>query len=170
MSQPKLTVTSDFTEKFNETIKRFKSDAVLVGIPSDDNEREDEEGSFGNAAILALNHFGSEDGHIPPRPVLTIGIRKAQADIAEQFKKCAQNVLSKGMDALTTYYERAGIIAANSVKKVINDQTDIKKPADSTLAARKYLTASGFKGTKALVVTGQMRNHITSVVKSLWGR
>jgi hypothetical protein len=163
-----LTVTSDFTKQFNEAISRFKKDSVLIGIPASETERDDDE--IGNAAILALNHFGSEEAHIPPRPVLTIGIRNAQDKIAEQFKLCAQSVLKKGPQALTTYYERAGIIASNACKKVINDQDGIKPPSDATLRARKYLTKSGFTGKKALVVTGQMRNAITYVVQSIWGR
>jgi len=119
---------------------------------------------------LALNHFGSEELHIPPRPVLTIGIRKAQNGIAEAFKNAARNALSNGVDALNTYYNRAGTIAANSCKQVINGQIEIKPPAESTLRARKYLTKSGFKGTKSLLVTGQLRNAITYVVQSVWGR
>lgn len=173
-AQPYMKVTADFTKDFNETISRFKKDAVLVGIPSQDNSREDESDSgsdeIGNAAILAINHFGSEEAHIPPRPVLTIGIKNAQESIALQFKTAAQQALSKGVSALETYYNRAGQIAANSCKQVINQQDGIKEPADSTIKARKYLTKSGFKGTKALLVTGQMRNAITYIVQSVWGK
>ena len=175
-AKPSLTVTSDFTGKFNETIARFKKDAVLVGIPQEDNSREanpDDNGAdpeIGNAAILAINHFGSDEAHIPPRPVLTIGIRKAQEQIAAQFKNAAKEALRRGPEALTTYYNRVGTIASNACKKVINDQEGLKPPADSTLKARKYLTKSGFKGLKALLVTGQLRNSITYVVQSIWGR
>jgi hypothetical protein len=169
MSQPYLKVTTDFTEKFNDIIKRFKNDAVLVGIPSSKSAREDDS-EITNAAILAINHFGSPANHIPPRPVMTIGIKNAQDKIAEEFKKAAQATLTKGTAALEIYYERAGIIASTSVKKVINDQEGIQGPSDATLKAREYLTKAGFKGTKSLVVTGQMRNAITYVVKSIWGR
>jgi hypothetical protein len=170
-----LTVTSDFTKTFNETISRFKKDAVLVGIPQEDNEREKktkgtESETIGNAAILAINHFGSEKAHIPPRPVLTTGIRNAQKAIAEEFRKAAKGALSKGSAALETYYERVGTIASNSCKKVINDQEGLKEPSEATLKARKYITQSGFKGEKALLVTGQLRNAITYVVQSIWGR
>jgi hypothetical protein len=169
-AQPYMKVTSDFTKEFNETVSRFKKDSVLVGIPQEENSRKDEEHQVGNAAILAINHFGSEEAHIPPRPVLTIGIRNAQDQISEEFKKAAQQALTKGASALSNYYERAGTVAANSCKKVINDQDGIKKPAESTLKARRYLTKTGFKGTKALLVTGQLRNAITYVVRSIWGR
>lgn len=167
MSKPTLKVT-DRTKEFNEVIARFKNDAVLVGIPEDKTDRK-EVGPINNATLLALNHFGSENIGIPPRQPLTTGIRNAQPAIAEQFKIAAQSILKDGPKAITKYYERAGSIAASSVKKVINDQEGIQAPAASTLKARQYLTKAGFSGTKALIVTGQMRNAITHVVKSAWG-
>lgn len=160
MSKPTLTVTNDFTKEFNAIIKKFRKDEVLVGIPEEDDTREDDDAMIGNAALLAINEFGSPMNNIPPRPVMAIGIRNAQEEIALQFKLCVQSVLSKGFEALDIYYNRAGLIASNSVKKAINSQEGIDGPADSTLAARKR---AGFKGTKALIVTGQMRNAITYV-------
>lgn len=169
MKKPSLTIKKDFTDNINKTVATLKNSKVLVGIPSEDNARRTEEdrkeSPFGNAAILAINHFGSESGHIPPRPVLTIGIRNSKAAVAEQFKKAATAALEGGSNAANVYYERAGTIAANACKKVINDQDGIQAPAESTIKARKYLTKSGFKGEKALLVTGQVRNAITYVVK-----
>lgn len=164
MSEPTLNYT-DFTDRFMKAIESFKKDAVLVGIPETENNR-DNAGPIGNAALLAINNFGSPANNIPARPVMQIGIKNAQEAIAAQFKVAAQTVLSKGPSALQTYYERAGIIASQSIKKVINDQEGIDPPAEATLKARKYITKTGFKGTKALVVTGQMRNAITYVVKT----
>jgi len=166
MKGPTLEVTSDFTSQFNEAIKRFRNDAVLVGIPASDSTR-DEDG-ITNAALLAINVFGSPANNIPARDVMGQGIRNAQEAVALQFKKCAQEVLTKGPEALHVYYERAGIIASNSVKKAINDQDwpqtgNNEGPSKSTLASRK---SRGFKGTKSLIVTGQLRNSITYVVKS----
>lgn len=161
-----MKVTSDFTKDFNSIVKKFKHDAVLVGIPADDTERDTEDGEtpmITNAALLAINNFGSPANNIPARPVMEIGIRNAQEAIAAQFKKAAVDALSKGFAAVVTYYERAGIIAANSVKKAINDQEGFDPPAESTLKSRE---SKGFKGTKSLVVTGQMRNAITSVINT----
>lgn len=160
--KPSMQVTSDFTQKFNDTVKKFKRDTVLVGIPAAETKREDEDAQINNAALLALNNFGSPIQNIPPRPVMAIGIKNAQIEIAEQFKLAAVNALSKGLSALSTYYNRAGIIASTAIKKAINSQEGIAEPAASTLATRK---AEGFKGTKALIVSGQMRNSITYVVK-----
>lgn len=166
MSQPKLTVTADFTDNFNEIVKKFKRDAVVVGIPSVDSGRKDEGSDnpepINNAALLAINEFGSPLNNIPPRPVMAIGIRNAQDQIAEELKKATQQAFKRGLSALSVYYNRAGLIASNSIKKAINAQDDIEPPSEATLAARQ---AAGFKGTKALIVTGQMRNAITYVVK-----
>ena len=168
MSKPTLKVTSDFTDKFNRTVAKFKNDAVLIGIPEADTNRKkaskDESGDaeITNAAILAINEFGSPLNNIPARPVMAIGIRMAAGEIAAQFRLAAVNALKQGFQALDTYYNRAGLIASNSVKKTINDQEGIDEPAESTIAARR---ARGFKGVKALIVTGQMRNAITYVVK-----
>jgi len=162
MKKPTLTVTSDFTEDFNKIIKRFKNDTVLVGIPESESSREKEDTDITNAALLAINNFGSPQNNIPARPVMEIGIRKAQTEIAEIFKNGAIKALSEGLSALPILYERAGIVASTSIKKVINSQEGIEAPAASTLDARE---ARGFKGTKALIVTGQMRNAITYVVK-----
>lgn len=156
-----LTVTKDFTKEFNETIAKFKRDAVLVGIPEEEAGRKTDE-LINNATLLAINNFGSPVNNIPPRPVMAIGIKKAQDEIAEQFKLAVQKSFSEGIDALPIYYNRAGIIASNSIKKVINAQEGIEPPSESTLVARK---AAGFTGKKALIVTGQMRNAITYVVK-----
>lgn len=162
MSKPSLKVTADFTEDFNKIIKSFKGDNVLVGIPANDTERSDDDTTITNAALLAINEFGSPINNIPARPVMAIGIRNAKDQIAEEYKKAMQNALQKGMSALSVFYNRAGIIASNSVKKAINSQEGIDEPSEATLAARER---AGFKGTKALIVTGQMRNAITYVVK-----
>lgn len=169
--KPYFKVTSDFTKQFNDAVKKFRHDKVLVGIPEDDDARKEDSGDdqIGNAALLAITNFGSTLNNIPPWPVMAIGIRSAQDQIAEQFKICAQRVLSAAVhgtggafDALDTYYNRAGIIASTSIKKTINAQEDAPPLSERTLAARK---AEGFKGESRGIRTGQMRNAITYVVR-----
>ena len=165
MSKPTMT-TKDNSDEINTWIKSLQKGEVLVGIPSSDSDRQPvngEDPEINNAGILFINEYGSEDGKIPASRPMATGIKNAQEAIAEEFKKCAQAVLTKGPAALSLYYERVGSIASNSVKKVINDQQGFEPPADSTLAAR---AAEGFKGKKRLIVTGQMRNAITYVVKA----
>lgn len=158
--KPTLEVTEDFTNQFMKVIAKFRKDAVLVGIPEEDNSRN--QGQIGNAALLAINNFGSPANNIPARPVMEIGIRKAQDEIAAEFRAAAVKALSGGAPAVSAAYTRAGIVASTSIKKVINEQEGFVGPAPATLRARE---ARGFKGTSALIVTGQMRNAITYVVK-----
>lgn len=163
--KPTLTVTKDFTKNFNAVIERFKYDRVLVGIPEEDTPRHDENGDeqINNATLLAIANFGSPAQNIPPWPIMALGIRNAKAEIWEQYKLSAQSALSKGLAALDTYYQRVGLIASTSIKKVINAQQDVPpdKPAEATLEARKLRK---FKGTKYWLVTGQLRNAITYVI------
>ncbi len=161
MSKPTLKVTADFTEDFKKIVESFKHDKVLVGIPQDENARS-EEGPIGNAAILFINNFGSPANNIPPRPVMEIGIHGAQEKIAEEFKKCAKASITKGLPALDIYYERVGTIASNSIKRAITSQIGIAPPSEGTLKAR---ARNGNSSQKSLLVTGQLRNAITYVVK-----
>lgn len=160
MSAPTLTVTTDITKQVNEIVDRFKYDGVLVGIPGEDTDRKDSD-EVTNAFLLAVAEIGSPVNNIPARRPLSTGIRLAKDKIAEEFKKAAQAAFTQGVSAIRKYYERAGTIASNSVKQVINQQIDMDPPSEATLARRK---SEGFKGTKALIVTGQMRNAITYVV------
>lgn len=157
---PSLNI-EDNTEDFMKLIDSFKNDNVLVGIPAEKTSRGGDE-PINNAGILFINEFGSPANNIPPRPVMTIGIWAAQDQIAEEFKNALQEAFKSGRSAVNSHYNRAGMIAANSVKRVINDQIGIDEPNKSTIKARK---AKGFNGTKSLVVTGQLRNSITWVVK-----
>ena len=163
MSKPTLKV-EDFSKEFAKVIAKFRYDRVLVGIPEEENPRDSQEkgAPIGNAALLAINNFGSPANNIPARPVMQIGIERSQDEIAAQFRAAAVKALSGNVGAVSSAYQRAGIIASNGVKKAINDQIGIDPPSDATLKSRE---ARGFKGTKALIVTGQMRNAITYVVK-----
>lgn len=168
MSKPFMKV-SDFTKAFMNNLKALQDLETLVGIPSAETERKPEKGESSeitNAALLFINEFGSPAQNIPARPVMKIGIKNAQDSIGLEFKKAAQTVLSKGPSAVERYYERAGIIASNSVKKVINDQEGIEHISFATALNR---LRKGFKGDKALIVTGQMRNAITYVVRNKKG-
>ena len=158
-------VIKDITDSINNIIKLLKDDQVLVGIPQDTSERKEDEGEspINNATILAINEFGSPSNNIPPRPVMAIGIRNAQDQIANQMKVAAKSLLEADSGKATQAYERMGLIASNSVKKAINAQEGFEGPSEATLAARER---AGFKGTKSLIVTGQLRNSITYVVNT----
>lgn len=163
MSKPTFKITSDFTENFNAIINVFKQKETLVGIPEQKGERKDN-APINNAALLYLNEYGSPLQHIPPRPVMSIGLKSVKDEIAELFRQAAiQALTSSDKNAMDIYYKRAGFIGSSAVKMAIDNQLGIDPPAEATLKTRK---SQGFKGTKALVVSGQMRNSITYVVSN----
>lgn len=161
MSEPTLEVTEDRTDELKRIIDSFRKDTVLIGIPSEDSQRKGKQ-AINNATLMFINEFGSPGQNIPARTPMATGIKLAQPAISEEYKKALVAAFSKGFGALTTYYNRIGTIASNSVKAVINQQTDMQALSESTLMSRE---AKGFSGTKALIVTGQLRNSITYVVK-----
>jgi len=99
--------------------------------------------------------------NIPARHPMATGIKNAQEPIAQLFASAVRGSWKKGLANLSIYYNRVGITASNSIKKVINSQENMDPPADATLARRRWM---GFKGEKALIVTGQLRNSVTYVV------
>ena len=164
MSKPYLSV-NDFTKDFFAAIKTLKEKQTLVGIPSKTSDRKPEPGEapepINNAALLYINEFGSPTQNIPARHPMKTGIKIAQDALADEFRKCAKAAFTHGEAALDQYYERIGIIGSQSVKYVIYTQQDMDPISDATSRSRQ---SRGFKGEKALIVTGQMRNAITYVV------
>jgi len=154
-------VVYDGLEKFKEAMKALSSIDVLVGIPEQKTERNDEENTpITNAAIGYINENGSDLNNIPPRPHLVPGVQKVSKEVADEFKKAAQKAFSNP-GAVLQHYTRAGIIASNSVKEVIQSQDGFQEISDATKQAREN---NNFKGDKALIVTGQYRNAITYVI------
>lgn len=161
--KPFMRVTKDFTKGLTAAINDLQDLETLVGIPANKASRKEADGEINNAALLYINNFGSPKQNIPARPVMDIGIAKTLSQTTEELKSAALKALEFKGGQLEVYYERIGIIASNSVKQVINDQEGIEPISFSTELARKR---RGFMGEKALVVTGQMRNAITYVVRS----
>ena len=154
-----LKVVYDGLEKFKEALKLLSSTNVLIGIPEQKSERE-EDTPITNAAIGYINENGSDLNNIPPRPHLVPGIKKVQTEITEEFKKAALKAFSNP-GAVVQHFTRAGIIASNSVKKIITSQDGFEEISEATKKAREN---NNFKGEKALIVTGQYRNAITYVI------
>jgi hypothetical protein len=163
MKAGELKVTFDGMKKFQDAMKALAVTDVYVGIPQEvSDQRQDEEGEefMNNATIGYINENGSDLAGIPPRPHLVPGIKKVEKEIAAEFKQAAQKAFSNP-SAVLAHYNRAGIIAVNSVKKIITDQDGFTPLSETTLERRKE---QGFKGDKALIRTGQYRNAITYTV------
>lgn len=134
---------------------------VLVGIPSTATARKEKGEAADNAMLGYIHEFGAPAANIPARPFLVPGVAAAADKINERFRKAAEAALTRDPGGVARNMVGAGMAAAASVKSLINDGI---APAlsERTLAARQ---AKGYKGTKPLVRTGQLRNSITYVMR-----
>lgn len=140
---------------------------VLVGVPAEKGARpKDENGEYQpgmtNAALAYIHDKGSPAANIPARPFMGPGINEAMPAIIEKQKEGAKLVLQGDESAITRMHNSTGMLAQNSIRKVITDGEGFEGLSEKTLAARKR---RGRKGTKPLIDTSQMRKSITYVVR-----
>lgn len=164
----KVTVVHDFSPRILDAIRQLRSKELLVGVPEEKNNRkpdENESSEISNAAIMFIAENGSPANNIPARPVMTIGINAAQPRVVAEFKKGAQAIMDGNEGTIEKILTRVGMIASGEIKRVINNQIGIEAPAKSTIERRLARKPTPFLGTKALIVTGQLRNSVTFVIK-----
>lgn len=150
----------DDVAKIMRDIKKLTELDVLVGIPSDKTDRED--GSPMNNAILGYIHeYGAPAAGIPARPFLIPGVQNAQPKVIKHLEAAAKAALEQKPDDVDVFLHRAGGVATNEAKAVINAgvKPDLK---DATLAARRR---RGRTGEVPLIDIGKLRNSITYVVR-----
>lgn len=153
-----LKVTIDKVAGVLKNIKQIENARVLVGIPKEENARSDD--PIGNAGIGYVQEFGSPAQNIPARPFLIPGVKAVQDECIGMLEEAAKEVLDDGK--MTAALTKAGIIAQNSVKATITKGEGFAPLSEYTINERKK---KGFKGTKPLIRTGQLRNSITYIVK-----
>ncbi|EKQ5674234.1 hypothetical protein P5Z46_002217 [Escherichia coli] len=184
-----VTTRVDNAQDILDALRSLTKKDVLVGIPSEDSEREDV--PFGNAGIGYVNEYGSPAQNIPPRPHLIPGVKSVEEQTVPQLKAAAQAALDGNAAGAERALNRAGTLAANGVRRYMTI-TGFTPLADSTVEAR---ARRGRKGAKAelarrsadgklnainpdsgqlisnenvrpLIDTGQYRRAITHVVRN----
>lgn len=152
-------ITKDNTKNFLANIEALASKRVYVGIPGEKSNRS---GPINNAQIGYISEHGSPVNNVPARPHLVPGIQAAMPEIVKELRVSAKAAM-KLPGTADARLERAGIKAVISVKQKITSQEGFPELKDGTLKAR---ARKGFKGTKALIETGQYLNAINYVVRN----
>lgn len=152
-------IIKDNLKSLLKNIESMSKKSVLIGIPSDKTIRPEVPQT--NAELGYLHEHGSPARNIPARPFLIPGVKAANENTTKILKEYAGKAL-QDYKAIDNGLNAAGLFAQNSVKKYIIAQTNFTPLSAATIAQRK---AKGFKGTKALIRTGQLLNSITYVVK-----
>lgn len=138
-----VTTRVDNAQAILDALRSLTKKDVLVGIPSEDSEREDV--PFGNAGIGYVNEYGSPAQNIPPRPHLIPGVKSVEEQTVPQLKAAAQAALDGNAAGEERALNRAGTLAANGVRRYMTI-TGFTPLADSTVEAR---ARRGRKGAKA---------------------
>lgn len=138
-------------EKLAELMPDEKVGAT-IGIHEDKTVRQAKEGEkepLNNAEIGAILHYGTkdEDGHIPPRPFLDVGV-EAGTDV---YKRTIEREVGKG-ENMTDVMDKVAAKAAASVKKYMRD---LREPPNAISTIKKK------KSSNPLIDSGQLRSSIT---------
>ncbi|EGO4098269.1 hypothetical protein ITZ39_003287 [Escherichia coli] len=110
-----VTTRVDNAQAILDALRSITKKDVLVGIPSEDSERDDV--PFGNAGIGYVNEYGSPAQNIPPRPHLVPGVKSVEEQTVPQLKAAAQAALDGNAAGAERALNRAGTLAANGVRR-----------------------------------------------------
>jgi hypothetical protein len=180
-------ITKDNVSKIFKSMADLVGKAVYVGIPESENPRG-EDAEINNAALGYIHEFGDPKTNIPARPFLIPGVQNVEKQAIAELKKSTEAALSGDQKGSDQGMNRAGIIASNEVKRVIN--SNIPPPLKPDTVRKRYRsrgtkgrrdnenlylsliakgidpgTAQDQAGIVALIDTGQLRNSITYVVR-----
>ena len=170
-------VQNSLSKLLGNVNKLARNNEVLVGVPRDESARQTNE--MNNATLAYIHDKGSPAANIPARPFMDPGIKDVQDKIAKQLAQGAKGLLVQNdASVINTSLNRAGLIAQNSIKRVINNGIAPalalstlqararrgRKGAKTEIASREAGNEATLTNAKPLVDTGQLRNSITYVV------
>lgn len=155
-------VLTDRSADFLKAMRKLTASQLLIGIPAEESARKNEDTPMDNATLGFIHEYGSPAANIPARPVLIPGVEKVSKECAEIIANGAGDALTQGVAALEKAFVKAGLVAQASVRATLTAGEGFQELAESTIKARQ---AKGYKGTKPLIRTGQLRNSYTFVVR-----
>lgn len=138
-------------DEWLKKVKEFDSKNVMIGVTGKTN------GERGNALLMAVHEYGTQDGRIPERRPIRLTIDNNADKYARRFQQGLDNVLKDEMST-DTALKSIGEEAAGDVKITI--MNGLTPPlADSTVRARKD------NSDTPLYDTGELVNSITYEVR-----
>lgn len=162
-------VTKDNVPAVLAGLKFLASTRIKVGIPSTKNEREDEDGNrapIGNAAIGFIQENGDPEMNLPARPWLKPGVASNEDQNVKRFKQAGKAVLDGDKSKAEKIYTAIGLSNQGAVQRYMRDSGNFVPLSDRTLAARR---AHGRTGTKPLIDTAQLIQHVSFVITKIRG-
>lgn len=161
-------MTSNKAGKVFAAIAALPRKEVLVGIPEDKAARRDDPlapstGPMTNAVLGYIHENGAPEANIPARPFLIPGVHAVQSETIKMFKVAGAAALAGDAGKMDKVLHVIGLTNQASVRNAL--QTGAFVPLSPvTIAAR---LRRGRTGTRPLIDTGQLRNSINYVVRSV---
>lgn len=156
MIQPSRIISemTDIEEELKEMkrkIELYNKKDVMIGVTGTTN------GERGNAFLMAIHEYGTQDGRIPERRPIRLTMENNQVNYARRLQQGIDKVLVDEMDIMTAL-NSIGEEVAGDVKITISN--GLTPPlADSTVRARKD------NSDTPLYDTGELVNSITYEVR-----
>lgn len=152
--------TKDVSQAFIDSLRALARKDVTVGIPAENADRQDGD-ELNNAARLYIHEFGAPEANIPARATVMPGIEAARDRINAFMGAAARAATAGDMEKADQAMHSAGIVAADSIKEMINSNTP-PPLAERTIADR---IERGLTRTNTLVDEAEMRNAVTYIVR-----
>jgi hypothetical protein len=186
MTTVKLKTKVDNTLSVIKDIKKLTGFDVLVGIPEENADRTNEDGSnadINNAQLLYIHSKGSPIQRIPPRPLMEPALEASgnKERIDEDLKEAAQLMLDGKPEAAIKALHRAGIDGVNIIREWFDDprnnwppnkagtvRAKLKKKYKSKKALKRKMEEylSGKEGMDSVLIdTSQMKDAIVYSVE-----
>lgn len=166
--------------QISQRIRTLADLQILVGVPSDQTNRDD---GLTNASLAYIHDNGAPEENIPPRPFMRPGIEAAMPQIRRRMAKMARTAVSEAADSMAAQATAIGLTAKLAIQNKINEgippplaestlrqrAAKGRKGAQEELKARREGEAPGTTLAKPLIDTGQLRNSINYVLRSRKG-
>lgn len=156
--------------KLVEAMQFIRNNEVYVGIPQDENKREEENEEITNAELLFIHTNGSPVNNIPPRPVIEPAIRDDNERLIKMMAKAAQLAFDGKESEALDQLKKTGMRGQNVSRGWFTNPKNGWKPnSPFTIRKKKQGKPEGYT-PRPLIDTGQLRKAITYFVKTKGGR
>lgn len=191
---PNLKVSVDRVAAIRDSLLELGKLEVLVGFPAEGDPRKPEPGDpptgITNAALGYIHDNGAPEQNIPARPFMRPGMERVKGWVTNRLTATAKACLKQpGSVSVNDQLEVIGLKVATSIKSVIAEgveppladatlrgrmargaQSSVAQGAFWELAWRQAGAPASTGIAKPLIVTAQMRNAITFVVRAVKAR
>lgn len=184
--------STDNSKTILAAIRALSEKRVMVGVPADKAGRQPEPGQptpeINNAELTYIMENGAPEANIPARPFLRPGVETAKDEITKGLEKAGRAAFAGHASEVDRQLTRVGLIAQAAVREKITEGPFVPL-APATIAARLRRGRKGqldpsiygkgaiasdehaaATGMRPLVDTGQLRNAVSFVIRTMKGK